>query len=101
MTFGRRRGTQEEDKDFIRSCREKIRKAKAWLELNLATTVKGNKKWLYKYITNKRRAKENLCPLLDVGGNIILKDEEKAGVLNTFLSLLFNREMVSSWQPAP
>ena len=46
-------------------CREKIRKPKAQLELNLATKVKGNNKYFYKYINSKRRARENLHPLLD------------------------------------
>ena len=43
---------------------EKIRKAKAQLELNLATGVKGNKKLIYKYINSKRKTKENLHSLL-------------------------------------
>ena len=46
----------------------------------MATVVKDNKKCFYKYISNKRRAKENLHPLLVVGGNIVTKDEEKAEV---------------------
>ncbi|KAK4824609.1 LOW QUALITY PROTEIN: hypothetical protein QYF61_016878 [Mycteria americana] len=70
--------TQEEYRDLIKSCREKIRKAKAQLELNLATVVRDNKKCFYKYSNNKKRAKENLPPLLDAGGNIATKDEEKA-----------------------
>ena len=57
--------TQEDYKDVVRLCREKIRRAKAQLELNLATAIKDNKKCFYKYISNKRRAKENLHPLLD------------------------------------
>jgi len=36
-------------------CREKIRKAKAQLELSLATEVKENKKLFYKYINRKRK----------------------------------------------
>jgi len=60
--------TQEEYRGLIRSCREEIRKAKAQLELRLATVVRDNKKCFYKYINNKKRAKENLHPLLDVGG---------------------------------
>ncbi|KAK4830972.1 hypothetical protein QYF61_014431 [Mycteria americana] len=71
-------GTQEEYRDLIKSCREKIRKAKAQLELNLATVVTDNEKCFYKYSNNKKRAKENLPPLLDVGGHIATKDEEKA-----------------------
>ena len=60
--------TQEGYKDVMRLCREKIRMVKAQLELNLATAVKDNKKCSYKYISNKRKARENLHPLLDVEG---------------------------------
>jgi len=34
--------TQEDYKDIVRLCREKVRRAKAQLELSLATAVKGN-----------------------------------------------------------
>jgi len=47
-------------------CREKIRRAKAQQELDLATDIKGNLKCFYKYINNKRRPKENLHPSLYV-----------------------------------
>jgi len=57
----------------FRSCREEIRKAKAQLELRMATVVRDNKKCLYKYISNKKRAKENLHTLLDAKGNIVNK----------------------------
>ena len=60
-----------EYKDVVRLCREKIRRAKAHLELNLTSAVKVNEKHFCKYINNKRRAKENenLHPLLGVGRN--------------------------------
>jgi len=70
----------------VRLCREKIRRAKVQLELNLATAVKGNKKSFYKYISKKRRAKGNLHLLLDAGGNIVTKNEEKAEVLNAIFT---------------
>ena len=38
------RATWKEYKEVVKMCREKIRKAKAQLELNLAAEVKGNKK---------------------------------------------------------
>ncbi|KAK4821440.1 hypothetical protein QYF61_020023 [Mycteria americana] len=82
--------TQEDYKDVMRLCREKIRRAKDQLELNLATAVKDNKKCFYKYTTNKRRAKENLHPLLDTGRNIVTKDEKKADGLNAFFASVFN-----------
>ena len=67
--------TQEDYRDVVGLCRETVRRAKVQLELNLDTAVKDNKKCFYKYINNKRRAKENRHPLLDAGGNIVTKDE--------------------------
>ena len=69
----RGQATQKDYKDVVRMCRDKIRKAKAHLELNLATAVKDNRKCFYKYINKKRRTKENLHPLLDVGENIVTR----------------------------
>ncbi|KAK4815508.1 hypothetical protein QYF61_003066 [Mycteria americana] len=70
---------------FYDSKLEKIRRAKAELELSLAVAVKDNK-----YISSKRRAKENLQPLEDGGGNTVTKDEENAEVLNAFFASVFN-----------
>ena len=39
--------TQKEYREVVKVCREKIRKAKAQLELNLAAGVKGTKKLFY------------------------------------------------------
>ena len=65
-----------------------IRKAKALLELNLATKV--NNKYFYKYINSKRRARENLHPLLDTKGNLVTKDQDKAEELNAFVASVAN-----------
>lgn len=43
-------------------CREKIRGARAQLELNLATSVKGNKNFSMNTVANKRRVQENPHP---------------------------------------
>ncbi|KAK4817255.1 hypothetical protein QYF61_005468 [Mycteria americana] len=82
--------TQEDYKGVARLCREKIRRAKTELELNLAAAVKDNKKHFFKYISSKRRAKENLQPLVDRGGNTVTKDDQKAEVLNAFFASVFN-----------
>ena len=49
--------TYDDYRYVVKLCREKIRKAKAQLELNLATKVKDNNKYFYKYINSKRRAR--------------------------------------------
>lgn len=53
--------------------------------------AEDNKK-IFVQISNKRRAKENIHPLLDVRGNVVTKDEEKAEVLNAFLASGFNNK---------
>lgn len=70
--------------DVMEFCREKNKRAKTQLELNMVTAVKVDERSVYKYICTTRRAKDNLCPSVDVVRNIITKDEEKAMVPNIF-----------------
>lgn len=49
----------EEYKDGAQICRDGIRKAKEQLELNLARNT-NKKKGLYRYISQKRKTKENI-----------------------------------------
>lgn len=70
------------------------RKSEAQLELSLARAVIENKKCFHKYINNKRkRTKKNLHPSLDVRGNMVMKDEDKAEVFNGFFAFVFIREI--------
>ena len=86
------RATQKEYKEVVKMCREKIRKAKAQLEFNLAAGVKGNKKLFYKYISSKRRTKENLHSLLEESENVTTEDNEKAEVLNAFFMSVYKSQ---------
>lgn len=58
----------------------------------MATVVKDNQNCFFKYINNKIRAKENLYPLFDVGGNILTKDVEKTEALNAFYAPVINSQ---------
>jgi len=80
---------------------EKIRKAKAQLELNLATKVKDNNKYFHKYINSRRRAGENLHPLLDTEDKTVTKDQDKAEVLNAFFASVFNSKACYSLGTQP
>jgi len=53
----------EEYRDAAWLCRDGVRKAKAWLELNLPRGAKNNKKGFYRYVSQKRKVKESVpCP---------------------------------------
>lgn len=64
-------------KGIARSCRKKIREAEVQIDLNLATSLKHNKKYFYEYTNGKRKDKDNLYSLPDARGNLVTKDEEK------------------------
>ncbi|KAF4796679.1 hypothetical protein TURU_082046 [Turdus rufiventris] len=75
---------------LVLGMKEKIRDTKAQLQLNLAHFVEDNNKLFYKYINGKRKGKNNLCSLLDEGGNLVTAGEEKAEVLNAFFASVFS-----------
>ncbi|KFQ99133.1 hypothetical protein Y956_03969, partial [Nipponia nippon] len=79
----------EEYRDTVQLCRDRIRKAKARLELNLARDAKNNKKGFYRYVIQKRKVKESVPPLMSKTGKLVTTDEEKAEVLNNFFASVF------------
>ena len=48
--------------------------------------MKGNKKSFYRYISDKRKASENMGPLWKETGDLVTRDMEKAKVLNNFFA---------------
>ena len=70
-------------------CREKTRKAKAQLELKLASVVSDNKVAFFKCVHSKRRSKENIGPILVEDGPLTTRDEEKAEAFKAFFASVF------------
>ncbi|CAM5100848.1 unnamed protein product [Eretmochelys imbricata] len=87
--------TREEYKNIAWACRNEIRRAKSHLELQLARDVKSNKKGFFRYVGNKKKAKESVGPLLNEGGNLVTEDVEKANVLNAFFASVFTNKVSS------
>ncbi|KAM9653655.1 uncharacterized protein ACIBXB_010484 [Morphnus guianensis] len=72
-----------------------LRKAKAVIELNLARDVKDNKKSYYRYVSGKRKTRENMGPLWKEMGDLVTQDMEKAEVLNDFFASVFTNKCSS------
>ena len=79
----------EEYRAVVRVCRDRIRKAKALVELNLARDVKDNKKGFYRYIGRRRQSKESVPALPKGNGELASSDTEKAEVLNECFASVF------------
>ncbi|CAM4639936.1 unnamed protein product [Lepidochelys kempii] len=87
--------TREEYKDNAQPSRSEIRKAKSQMELQLARDVKSNKKGFFRYVSNKKKVKESVGPLLNEGGNLVTEDVEKANELNAFFASVFTNKVSS------
>lgn len=48
-----------------------VRKAEAQIELNLASNNKVNKKGFYNYVSDRRKMRKHVDPLLKETGNLI------------------------------
>jgi len=81
---------QEEYRAVVCLCREKTRKANAQSELKLVRAVSDNKKGIFKYVNSKRRAKENIGPILVEDGLLTNRDEEKVEAFNVVFASVFN-----------
>ncbi|PKU31482.1 rna-directed dna polymerase from mobile element jockey-like [Limosa lapponica baueri] len=79
----------EEYRNTVRVCRDATRKARAHLELNLARDAKDSKKGFFKYISSKRKTRENVNLLLNEVGALVMEDAEKAQLLNAFFASVF------------
>ncbi|CAM5140014.1 unnamed protein product [Natator depressus] len=49
----------------------------------------------FRYVGNKKKAKESVGPLLNEGGNLVTEDVEKANVLNAFFASVFTNKVSS------
>ncbi|GAB0208206.1 mitochondrial enolase superfamily member 1 [Grus japonensis] len=69
--------------------------SKALIEISLARDVKDNKKSFYRYVSDKRRTRENVGPLQNEMGDLVTQDMEKAEVLNDFFASVFTGKCLS------
>ena len=74
---------------------DQIRKAKTQTELNLSRGIKGNKHKFYRNISDKKKVREDVGPLLRETGDLIMKDMEKAEMCNDFFASLFTNKSSS------
>ncbi|GAB0188274.1 mitochondrial enolase superfamily member 1 [Grus japonensis] len=85
----------EEYRETVQAAREQVRKAKALIEISLAREVKDKKKSFYRYVSDKRRTRENVGPLWNETGDLVTQDMEKAEVLNDFFASVFTGKSLS------
>ncbi|CAJ0923047.1 unnamed protein product [Ranitomeya imitator] len=69
-----------------------IKAAKKETEKHIAKESKTNPKLFFNYINSKRIKTENVSPLKNSEERMVVDDEEKANILNTFFSTVFTVE---------
>jgi len=77
--------TWEEYRNVTRACRDAMRKAKAYLELNLARDVRNNKKGFFNYISSKWKTRDNVGLLLNEVGVLVMEDAREGRVSECLL----------------
>ncbi|GAB0180188.1 mitochondrial enolase superfamily member 1 [Grus japonensis] len=85
----------EEYREIVQAARDQVRKVKTLIELNLLKDVKGNKKSFYRYISDKKKTRENVGPLWKEMGDLVTQDIEKAEVLNDVFASVFTSKSSS------
>jgi len=65
------------------------------VKLNLARGSKNNKKSFYRYVSDRRQARENVSPLWKEMGDLVTQDMDKAEVLNDVFASVFNGKCCS------
>ncbi|GAB0204607.1 mitochondrial enolase superfamily member 1 [Grus japonensis] len=85
----------EQYRETVQAARDQVRKTKALIEISLARDVKDNKKSFYRYVSDKRRMRENVGPLRNETGDLVTQDVEKAEVLNDLFASVFTGKCLS------
>ncbi|KFZ48070.1 hypothetical protein N321_02745, partial [Antrostomus carolinensis] len=85
----------EEYRDDLQMCRDGIKKAKAAVELKLVRHMKNIKKGFFRYIGQKRQARESVPPLINEKGELASINLERAEVLNKFFASVFTGSQAS------
>jgi len=79
----------------VRAGRDQVRKDKTQTEFNLARDIKENKKKFYRYISDKRKAREEVGSHRKETGDVVMEGMEKAEVLSDFFSSVFTNRCSS------
>jgi len=64
----------EEYRDTAQLCKDRIRRSKAQLELNMARDAKNNSKGFYRYVNQKRKFKQSVAPLKNKNRDLVPTD---------------------------
>lgn len=72
---------------MVPATRDQVRTTKALKELNLPRDLKDNSKSFFRYISSKRKNRENVGPLQKGTGKLVTQDMEKVEVLHDFFCL--------------